>query len=201
VKNGFTAKPASYGSGNDVTFGVIIKNSSTTADAMSVNVTVNFVLADDHLLGTKTESVPEIPAGSTYNLGDNLSFPGAAPISRLEIVMQVGSTRPHSGHPPALDNIVIEPGTFDQSFTGDVAGEVINNDPAKVMTNVQYSGVILDGDGNVIGGVNGSNYSPVPAGTRVVFKLTGGGIGDIPMTNAASVLLTATPTWQSTTGG
>ena len=200
VSDGYTAKPASFGNGSDVSFGVIIKNSSTTTDATGVNVTVNFVLADDHLLGTKSESIPMIPAGSTYNLGDNMSFPGSAPIARLEIVMQVGGTQPHSGHPPALDNIVIEPDVNNPGWLGDVAGEVINNDPTRTLSSVQFSAVILDGSGNVIGGANGSSYGTIPAGTRVVFKLTSGGIGDIPTINASSVLVTATPTWQQSTG-
>jgi hypothetical protein len=200
VNDGFSVKPASYGSGNDVNFGVIIKNSSTTTDALNVTVNVNFVLADDHLLGTKTESISEIPAGQTYDLGDDLSFPGAAPIARLELVMQVGSTQPHTGHALALDNVVIEPNTTNSAWVNDIAGEVINNDPVKGLQSVTYSAVILDGAGNVIGGANGSSYGSIPAGTRVVFKLTSGGVGDVAMSQAASVLVTATPAWQ-TTGG
>lgn len=201
VKDGFSTRPAAFGGGTDVSYGVIIKNSSLTTDAQNVSVIVNFVLANDHLLGTNTDMISLIPAGSTYNLGDHLAFPGAAPVVRLEIVMQVGSTAPHTGHPPALDNVVIEPSTTttDAGWVGDVAGEVINNDPTKVLESVQYSAVILDAAGNVLGGGNGSSFgTSLPPGTRVVFKLTGGGFSDIPVTEAATVLVSATPTWQQT---
>jgi len=196
VKDGFSIRPASYGSGTNVSYGVIIKNTSSTSDAQNVNVIVNFVLANDHLLGSTSNSIPAILAGSTYNLGGLMSFPGGAPISRLEVVMQVGTTAPHTGHPPALDNVVVEPSLTDTGWVSDVAGEVINNDPKKALQSVSFSAVILDGAGNVLGGGTGSNYGALPPGTRVVFKLTAGGFSQIPMTQAASVLVSASPTWQ-----
>ena len=201
LKDGYSIRPASYGSGTDVSYGILIKNASPNADAMNVNVLVNFVLADDHLLGSASASVPLIPAGSTYALGNDMGFPGAAPITRLEIVIQVGGTARHSGHPPALDNVVIEPSLTDQGWVGDVAGEVINNDPKQTLSSVQFSAVILDGAGNVLGGGNGSTYSKLPPGTREVFKLASGAFRDIPADKAATVIVSAVPTWQSPSGG
>src|SRR5581483_7751196 len=124
----------------------------------------------------------------------------AAPIARLEIVMQVGGHAKHAGHPPALDNVVIEPSLYDQGWVGDVAGEVINNDASASLQSVQYSAVILDAAGNVVGGGNGTSYGALPPGTRMVFKLTGGGFRDVSMGKAASVLVTATPTWKHVGG-
>jgi len=196
VKDGFSIRKAAYGNGTDVSYGVIIKNTSPNADAQSVNVIVNFVLANDHLLGSKSDSIASIPAGSSYNLGGSMSFPGGAPIARLEIVMQVGTTAPHAGHPLGLANVVIEPNLPEDGWVSDVAGEVINNDPNKVLQSVSFSAVILDGAGNVLGGGTGLNYGALPPGTRVVFKLTTGGFRDVSMTQASSVLVSATPTWQ-----
>jgi hypothetical protein len=194
-KDGFSVRVSSLGN-SDASYGVVVRNHSPNADALNVNVLVNFVLSNDHLLGSTSTTIPVIAAGTSYALGGNLSFPAAAPIARLEIVMQVGGSQRHAGHSPALDNIAIEPSVYDKSWVGDVAGEVINNDPSLTLQTTQYSAVILDSAGNVLGGGSGSTYGALPPSTRMVFKLTGGGFGDIPVEKAASVLVSATPTWQ-----
>lgn len=198
VKDGFSVRTSTLGT--DASYGVIIRNHSPNADALNVSVLVNFVLANDHLLGSTSSTIPVIPAGTDYNLGGNLGFPGAAPIARLEVVIQVGATNRHSSHPPALDNIVIEPSSYDQGWVGDIAGEVINNDAHSILSSVQYSAVILDAAGNVLGGGTGSTFgSALPPGTRVVFKLSSGGFRDISLEKAATVQVSATPTWQPST--
>ena len=195
VKDGFSTRASTTGS-TSVSYGVLVRNQSSTTDALNVNVLVNFELADGRLLGSNSTNVPLIAAGSTYALGTAFTFPAAAPIARLEIVMQVGKSAKHTGHPPALDNIVIEPGQFDQSWVGDVAGEVTNDDPTLTLQSTSFSAVILDGAGNVVGGGSGSSFGSLPPGTRMVFKLTGGGFNDIPTDKAASVIVSAIPTWQ-----
>jgi hypothetical protein len=195
-KDGFTVRPSGTG-GTDVSYGILIRNHSPNADALNVNVLVNFVLSNEHLLGSTSMTIPVIAAGSTYALGSSFGFPGAAPISRLEIVIQVGGSQRHTGHPPALDNVVIEPSLYDKSWVGDVAGEVINNDPKLTLQSTQFSAVVLDSAGNVLGGGGGSTYGALPPGTRMVFKLSGGGFSDIPVEKAASVLISPTPSWQT----
>jgi hypothetical protein len=179
---------------------VLIENHSPNADALDVNVLVNFVLADNHLLGSSSNRIPLIAAGSTYTLGNNLAFPGTAPIARLEIVIQVGRSNRHVGHAPVVDNIVIEPSQYDQGWVGDVAGELINNDAHLTLVGARYSAVIFDSAGNVLGGGSGSSFgAPLPPGTREIFKLTNGGFKDIPFQQAASAMVSAVPTWQSGT--
>jgi len=136
---------------------VILQNHSPNADAVNVNVLVNFVLADNNLIGSSSTNIPLIPAGSTYTLGSNLGFPGAAPVDRLESVIQVaGRTKHAAGHQPALANVAIEPSLYDPGWVGDVAGEVINNDAQMSLQSTSFSAVILDSTGNVVGGGNGN---------------------------------------------
>jgi hypothetical protein len=194
VKDGFSVRTSTTGS-SDVSYGVILENRSPNADALNVSVLVNFVMADNHLLGSASNTVALIPAGSTYALGSSLGFPGAAPITRLEIVIQVGSSTRHAGHPPGLDTVVIEPSTFDQGFVGDVAGEVVNTDMSLVLQSTHLSAVVFDAAGNVIGGGSGSSYGALPPGTRMIFKISSG-FRDIPFDKAASVQVSAIPTWQ-----
>jgi hypothetical protein len=196
VKDGFTVRLSTSGSA-DASYGVMIKNHSPNADAINVSVLVNFVLANNHLLGSSSNTISVIPAGTTYALGNDLAFPGAAPIARLEVVIQVGNTVRHTGHDPALDNVTIEPSSYETAYVGDVAGEVINNDPHQMLQTVNYSAVVFDAAGNVLGGGSGSSYGAnLPPSTREVFKLTGGGFRDIPFDKAATTVVSATPTWR-----
>jgi hypothetical protein len=200
VKDGFSVRVKTGGRA-DVSYGVLIQNHSPNADALDVNVLVNFVLADNHLIGSASNRVSLIEAGSTYALGNNLAFPGAAPVARLEIVISVGHSSRHVNHAPAVDNITIEPATSpaDIGYVGDVAGELINNDSHLTLSGASYSAVIFDAAGNILGGGNGSSYgSPLPPGTREVFKLLRG-FTDIPFEKAASATVSAIPSWQTGT--
>ena len=196
-KRGFSVRAHSYG-GSDVSYGVILQNHSPNADALNVNVLVNFVMADNNLIGSTSSNIPIIPAGSTYALGNNLGFPGAAPVDRLEIVIQVGGREKHTGgHQPALANVAIEPSLYDPGWVGDVAGELINDDSRMTLQSTQFSAVIFDAAGNVVGGGNGYSFGSLPPGTRVVFKLTGGGFSDVPLGKAVSVMVSTIPTWKA----
>ena len=195
-KRGFSVRVHPYG-GSDVSYGVILRNHSPNADAVNVTVLVNFVMADNNLIGSASTNIPLIPAGSDYALGSNLGFPGAAPVDRLEIVIQVAGLVKHTaGHQPALANVAIEPSLYDPGWVGDIAGELINNDSRLFLQSTSFSAVLFDSAGNVVGGGNGYNYGTLPPGTRMVFKLTGGGFNDIPLDKAASVMVTTTPTWK-----
>jgi hypothetical protein len=102
MKQGFSIRPNSFGTGSRLSYGLILHNGSPARDAQKVTIQVNFVMADDHLLGTDTQHVDDIGAGSDWALGNSVSFPGAAPITRLEVVIQVASFAPQSIHVPTL---------------------------------------------------------------------------------------------------
>jgi hypothetical protein len=195
VKDGFSVRPHQFGGGSDVSYGVVLRNSSPNADALNVNVLVNFVLANNALLGSQSTSISVLRAGSTYALGTSMSFPGAAPVARLEVVVQVKGKQVADHHEPSLANVVIEPDLINPNFVGNVAGEMINTDPRLTLQNAQLSAVIFDKDGNVVGGGNGGLFFTLPSGTRAVFKLASG-FNAIPMARAASVVLSVTPSWK-----
>jgi hypothetical protein len=195
VRDGFSVRPHDYGSGSDVSYGVILRNSSPNADALNVNVLVNFVLANSKLLGSQSTNISVLRAGSTYALGTSMTFPGAAPIARLEVVVQVGDKQSATRREPTIANVVIEPDQSKPQFLGDVAGEVINTDARMTLQNAQLSAVVFDKDGNVVGGGNGGLYFTLPSGTRAVFKLTSG-FAAVPTVKAASVVVSVVPTWK-----
>jgi hypothetical protein len=195
VKDGWSIHYKPFG-GVSISYGVILKNHSPNADALNVNVLTNFVQPNNHLFASSTRTVRMIRAGAEYALGYGFSVSGAPPIDRLEVVVQVGGRQPKALHEPAVDNVVIEPSSFDPSVVGDVAGELFNDDAKLRLQNADMSAVVLDAAGNVLGGGNGTSFNPLPPGTRMVFKLQSG-FDAIPMDKAASTIISIVPTWQN----
>jgi hypothetical protein len=193
-KSGFSIRPNSYGSGSRLSYGLILHNGSAVRDALNVSVQVNFVMADDHLLGTDNQHVEGIAAGSDWALGNSVSFPGAAPIVRLEIVILVGSFVAQSIHIPTLANIHIVPQLFDPKWVGTIEGEVQNTDPLLTLRSAQLSAVIFDSAGNILGGGAGMTFQALPPGARVTLQMSGFDV--IPFEKAASTMISITPSWQ-----
>jgi hypothetical protein len=197
VKSGWSVRQRQVGSA--VSYGVLLKNTSPNANALKVSVQVNFVLADNKLIGTATQSVPLISAGTTYNHAGSLQFPGAAPIAKLELVIIVGAReKAQRLREPAVDNIAAVPQSFDPAWTAWVQGEVINDHPSLALKSVQLSAVMFDVNGNVLGGATGGAYNLLPPGTRQVFKLSSGADA-VPFAKVASSAVSALPTYEIAT--
>ena len=191
-KQGFSVRPRS--SGSSVSYGLLLKNTSPNADALQIYVLVNFVMADGKLIGTTSNIVDGIAAGSTYAYGGSLTFPGAAPVVQLEVVVKVGGRQRHSMRLPLLDNIRVLPGRSDAAWVGEVDGEVINRDPILSLQSAKLSAVVFDGAGNIIGGGTGSASALLPPGTRQVFVMQSG-FDAIPWAQAASARVSAFGTY------
>ena len=133
-------------------------------------------------------------AGSQYALGGDLSFTGAAPVDRLEVVVQVGGRAPHKLTMPGLANIHLEPSPYDPGWLGSVEGELINDHTSLMLQTAQLSAVIFDAAGNVVGGGTGFAFASLPPGARQFIKLDSG-FKSVPLTNAVSALVSIQPSW------
>jgi hypothetical protein len=193
LKQGFTVRPSPV-QGSRLSYGVILHNDAAK-DALNVAVQVNFVLADNHLLGTDTQRISGIGAGADYALGHVVSFPAAAPIARLEIVVQVEKSQPPAIHNPAVANMHLVPQVYDPSWLGSVEGEVQNTDAALLLQSSNLSAVVFDSAGNVIGGGSGFAAQSLPPGVRQFVKLSSG-FDVIPMERASSLAVSLTSTWK-----
>lgn len=194
LKQGFSTRPNPT-TGTRLSYGLILHNDSAVKDASSVSVQVNFVMADNNLLGTDSERVPIIPAGSDYALGHEITFPGAAPIVRLEVVIQVASYVAPSTRNPTLANMHLVPQRFDPGWLGTVEGELQNTDPAWTLQNASLSAVVFDAAGNVVGGGTGMAFDVLPPGGREFVQLSLG-FDAVPMEDAASVMVSVTSSWK-----
>jgi hypothetical protein len=193
AKDGFSIRPMPY-SGTNVSYGVLLENVSHGADALKIQALVNMVDASNKAIGSVSSPIDLIPAGSTYALGGNLTFPGAAPVDHLEVVIQVGGHQKPSALLPELANIHPVPSTYDPGWVGGVQGELANTQAGLILQRANLSAVVLDAAGNVLGGGTGFASASLPPGAREFFDM-GQGFNAIPLDRAASALVSITPTF------
>jgi hypothetical protein len=193
VKSGWSVRP--FAAGALVSYGVILANESQQRDALDVKVLVNFVMSDNRLIGSATTRVSDITAGSQHAMGGELLFQGGAPIARLEVVVVTGGGGPKSTLFPGLSAVRVVPSPIEPQWAGAVEGEVQNDSPTKSLQQAELSSVVLDADGNVIGGGNSFAAAPLPPSSRMFFKISNG-MRAIPASKAASALVSVVPTYK-----
>lgn len=196
VTQGFTQRPGRFGSGSSVSYGVVLDNPSTSEDAQDVTVLVNFVDGDGHVLESSTTRVPAIAAATSFNLGGSASLPAQTPVTKLEVVVRTGSFAAHALHAPAAQDVQIVPSRLEPGLVGEVDGEVVNDDAAKVLSSAQISVVLFDAAGAVVGGGTGVLLTALPPGTRASFSADAG-FTDIPLDQASVAAISIEPTYRS----
>ena len=194
VKSGWSVRPLP-GSGSIVSYGVILQNEAPQRDALDVKVLVNFVMADNRLIGSATVRVSDIAAGTQHALGGELLFPGGAPIARLEVVATTGGGGPPTRIFPGLSAVRVMPSPYEPGWAGSVEGEVQNDNPTQLLAQAELDAVVLDAAGNVIGGGHGLASAPLPPSSRMFFKISNG-MRAIPIGRAASALVSVVPTYK-----
>jgi hypothetical protein len=123
-----------------------------------------------------------------------VTFPGAAPIARLEVVIRVGSFTARSVPMPTLANIHLVPQLFDPNWVGTIEGELQNTNPLLTLQSAQLSAVVFDSAGNILGGGTGFSFQTLPPGARVTLQMSGFDV--IPFNSAASTMISISPTWK-----
>jgi hypothetical protein len=199
VKQGFSTRTGSGSTASaSISYGIVLTNKSTSADAVGTYVLVNFVNGNGVLLGSQSTTVRLIRAGGDFALGNTLSFTSAPSVTKLEVVVRVGGKQAPTTDPPvSLANVRVAPDASSPGWVGSVEGEIVNGDASHTMVGADFSGVVLDGGGNIIGGGYGSTPSgiSVPSGARAFFTLTTG-FTSIPMANAERVQLSVAPRYE-----
>jgi hypothetical protein len=195
VQSGFSIRPFPYG-GTGVSWGAILGNNSKNQDALDVEVLCNMVMGDNRLIGTTTAHISDIAAGSKQPVGGELTFPAGAPVTRLEITVRIGKAGPVTRWMPGVSFLRLEPSVFEPQWTGEIDGEVQNDNPTKTIQFVQVYGVVFDGAGNIVGGGTGFGVATLPPAARMVLRITDG-MRPIPFAKAASAMVVAVPTYKT----
>jgi hypothetical protein len=192
---GFSQRPDSYDAGSAVSYGLVLHNPSGSDDAENVSVLVNFVDASDHVLQSATTHVPAIAAASSFDLGGYASLPSQTAVSRLEVVVQTGSYAAHTLHEPAVENVHVVGSTYDPGWVGEIDGEVVNDDPANVLTSAQLSIVLYNAAGAIVGGGTGFVFATLPTGTRSYFTANSG-FSSVPVADVSVAAISVEPTYE-----
>ena len=172
-------------------YGLVRTTNHCSLDRVDRHGAVSFVLADDHLLGTDTQHVDAIRriglgVGSTV-------LPGRRSIARLEVVVRRKLRR--TAEPvPTLANIHTVPLTYDPNWVGTIEGELQNTDPVRTLRSAQFSAIVFDSGGNIVGGGTGFAFQTLPPGARLFLQLSGFDV--IPVGKAATTMISITPAWQ-----
>jgi hypothetical protein len=195
VKTGWSTRAYPFG-GTGVSYGVILQNESKR-DALDVNALVNFVMDDNRLIGSASSHISDIAAGSQHAFGGELTFPAGAPIARLEVVVKIGKGGPATHTKPGVSAVRVVPNIFEPQWCGSVEGEIQNDSTSRTLQAAELSTVILDAEGNIIGGGSGYGGAQLPPAARVFFKIDSG-MRPIPFYKAASALVSVVPTYQYT---
>jgi hypothetical protein len=196
VKTGWSTRPYPFGS-TGVSYGVILANQSPKRDALDVNVIVNFVMSDNRLIGSAGAHISDIAAGTQHAFGGEATFPGSAPIARLEVVVKIGKGGPATRTKPGVSAVRVVPSFWEPQWCGSVEGEIQNDSTTRTLQAAELSLVVLDADGNIIGGGSGYGGAQLPPAARVFFKVDAG-MRPIPFYKAASALVSVVPTYQQT---
>jgi hypothetical protein len=196
-KQGYSQRPDQMGGGSQISYGLVLRNTSTTEDAKSVYVIVNMVAAGGELIGSKSRTVQLVPAGGSFAFGDSLALRTQVATAQLEITIRVVAHEPKQVHTsPEFANVRIEPNQYDPGWVGEVDGEVVNVNTVKTLSSATLSLVVLDAAGNPIGGGSGYTSATLPSGTRFVF-VANTGFSAIPLDRAASVLISSEPVYSA----
>lgn len=194
-KQGFSQRNQAYGTGSDLSYGLVLHNLSTTEDAESVYVIVNMVAANGVLVGSKSTTINLVPAGGTYAYGDSMGLRTQVPVASLELTVRVAKHEPKKVHPmPDLANVRIIPGT--DGFVSEVDGELVNDTTPQTLGMTNISVVFLDANGVPCGGGTGMNGASIPYGSRFVFNANMG-MTSIPLDRAVSVVISLDPTYSA----
>jgi hypothetical protein len=126
-------------------YGVVLRNRSTTKDAYGVKVRV-FVLGDAGLVGVYVTTIPFIPAKTTYYLGNEPAVLSTVQrATGVRAVIAVGGTGKAAGSLP--------PASAQRPSGGRIRGTVQNHYKRSIITrSTKLYAVYYDTAGKVIGG-------------------------------------------------
>jgi hypothetical protein len=188
-RTGFSQRLNRDGS-TDACFGLQLRNERTGVDATHVAVLVNLVDADNRVIATDHLRLVRIPAGATVYIGDQISRIVNIPITRVEVVaVEATSTPVQPAMPPLISDILFTPsrdGGIDKVYAQ------LLNQSSLIMQGGELGTVLLDGEGNIIGGGRGTVQGPVSLGARELSK-TFGQLDAVLYANVAEALVSVVP--------
>lgn len=198
TKKGFIETFDSATANGTVSYGLAIHNERQRFDATGISFLVNFVDATNRVLGTDHVGIGRIPAGTTVYHGAQIGVPYGQSdlVTRLEVVLvRATSAQRVPSTPVLISDVQLVPGGPQSTRIDSVRGQLLNQSPLQLQR-ADLGIIILDAAGNVIGGGTGGGGGPLSQGAREFFSSCCS-YGKILVANAASVLISAVPSYDT----
>lgn len=189
-RTGFSQRMNPKTNSSDVSFGLQLRNDRTRVDAVSLAVLVNLVDADNRVLASDHLRLGRIPAGATVYTGDQISHLVMLQVDRVEVVaVQAISMAIQPATPPLISDILITPDR--DGFVDKIYAQLLNQSPLALQGG-ELGTVVLNSDGDIIGGARGIVQGPISLGARELSK-TSSRLSAIPYASAAEALISVVP--------
>lgn len=154
--------------GSDMDYGVILKNRSTSYDAVNLTATVRAVDVEGRSVATDEITISVIPAGSKFAIAGLMTPSVSLVPTRLKVSVKVGQRRPKGIRLPVATNVLLH------QFL-DVTGRFTNPYRRAMSQDAPIYAVFLDAQGRVVGGTSDYTGAAVSPRATVSFDLTGYG--------------------------
>jgi hypothetical protein len=161
----------SLGDYQEVGYGLVLKNTSTSMDAEQVQVTVNLLDASGAVLQTDNQTLNLIPAGGTFYFGGDISVTKGDKPRKMEAFVDVGSSEAAQYTLPKVSNVrvVVDP------YSGlSVKGQVKNDLDATLSQFALIGCVLFDANDKVVGGGFAYLNGNLRSGRTAAFEVLNG---------------------------
>ncbi len=190
TKSGFTQMALS--TGNAITYGLVLANTSPDEDALGVDVRVSFADTQGRSVASDSTTITGTPAGGTFYLSGEV-FPNVSlTVASLQPTVSVRASKPKRlVLPPVSGTQLSATGGFFNELT--VTGNLTNPYAKPMPESATIYAVVFDGQGNVLGGGSEQTLAQVQPGATVSFQLSSLRLFLVPADRAASVQVSVDP--------
>jgi len=161
----------SVGDDQEVGFGLVLRNTSDTMDAIDVQVSVNLLSSSGAVVKTEDGSLNVIPAGGTFYYGGESFLDKGDKAKRLEAFVDVGSSEAAQYNLPEVTHVHV----VNQDYIGvTVSGQVKNELESSLSCIATIGCVLFDGNGKVVGGGFAYLDADLKPGRTAAFEVLNG---------------------------
>jgi len=166
-KAGFSEDTA--GGGTSISYGIVLSNRSTTADAWDVGLNVRFVDAGGRALATLNPNISVIPAASRFFKAGHLFSDSSLAVATVLVRVSVRSSKPKGAVLPSVRNVAV---ASVPSSGLDVTGTV-SNPYSKALPSGRATiyAVLFDANDSVVGGGEQATLEQVQPAASLDFRL------------------------------
>jgi hypothetical protein len=170
VASGFDQDTTTPGAGSEIDYGVILKNGSTTYDAINLTVTVRAADTSGRSVATDQIPVTLIPAGGTFVVAGLLLPSVSLAVARLQVSVKVGRQSAKRRRLPTVSNVKLD-ASGGQLLN--VTGRISNTYRKAMSQDAPIYVIFLNAQGRIVGGANDSTGAQVRPGATVLFSVQG----------------------------